>query len=74
MRWLWDREPALIVGVIEALILVGVAFGLPITTDQLAQIMAFVIALGALITRRSVYAPATIQDEIVFEADDEFLD
>lgn len=63
-----DREPAVIIGLvtaaIEALIALVVAFGVELTGEQVAAIMGFVAAAGAviaaLLTRRRVYAPATV--------------
>jgi hypothetical protein len=63
-----DREPAVIIGLvtaaIEALIALVVAFGVELTGEQVAAIMGFVAAAGAviaaLLTRARVYAPATV--------------
>ena len=69
---LWEREPAMIVGLVETAIILAIAFGVTVTTEQLAAIVAFMTVLAAFITRQNVYSPASIEDEIVFEADDLF--
>lgn len=51
---LWGREPAMIVALVGAVISLTVAFGLSVTAEQTAAIVAVVqIALG-LITRSRV--------------------
>ena len=45
------REPALILGLIQAGIALAVGFGLNLTGDQVALIMAFSSAVVAVITR-----------------------
>lgn len=70
------REPAAIVGAIAALVqaalVVAVAFGLHLTADQitaLAALAAVVVPLvQAIVTRSKVYAPATV-DAAVAAAD-----
>jgi hypothetical protein len=42
-------EPAVIVGLLEALLSAGVAFGLPVTHTQVALIMAVAAAAGGVI-------------------------
>ena len=48
------REPALVTGIVGALIALGVAFGLELTGEQTGAIMAFVSALLAVVTRSQV--------------------
>lgn len=54
MPKLWGREPAVIIGVVQALIALGVAFGLSITAEQVGMINAAVAAVLAFITRSQV--------------------
>ena len=51
---LWNREPALILGAVGAVIALAVSFGLPVTTEQVGFILAAVSAILALITRSRV--------------------
>lgn len=51
---LWDREPALILGLIQSALALAVGFGLNLSGDQVALIMAFSAALIAVITRSQV--------------------
>lgn len=73
MRWLWDREPALVVAFVEEVLLLLMVFGVPLTVEQFGAIQAVIIAAAGLVTRRNVYAPATIQKQIEFEADDDLF-
>lgn len=49
-----NSEPALIVGVLQALIALAVAFGLQLTADQIAAIMGLIAVIGAFVTRYHV--------------------
>ena len=49
-----SREPALILGAINALIAVGVGFGLKLTPEQVGLINAAVAAVIAVIIRQNV--------------------
>lgn len=48
------REPALIVGLVEALLVLAVAFGLDLTTEQVAAVTGAAVVVGALLTRSQV--------------------
>ena len=52
------QEPALVVGVVTAGLAVAVGFGVPVSLDQQARILAFVGAalalIGALVVRSQV--------------------
>jgi len=54
----WDREPALIVAFVQALITLAVVFGAHITSAQSTAIIGVVIAalavVGGLVTRSQV--------------------
>lgn len=62
---LWRREPARIVGFVSALIMLLIAFNVPVTDEQKAAILAIVTAglalLQAEVTRANVYAPETVE-------------
>ena len=48
------QEPALVTGVVSALIALGISFGLDLSTDQVGTIMAVVGALLAFVVRSQV--------------------
>lgn len=55
---LWGREPALILSAVQAVLALGVGFGLPVTSEQTALILAASAAIiGVLI--RSQVTPTT---------------
>lgn len=49
-----QREPALITGLVGALIAAGVSFGLDLSGDQTSALMGVTVAVLALITRSQV--------------------
>lgn len=51
---MWNREPALIIGALQALLAVGIGFGLDLSEEQLALILAATAAVLALLTRSQV--------------------
>lgn len=51
---LWGREPALILGLVQAAIVLVMAFGLELDPQQIGAIMAFVNILLAVVTRSQV--------------------
>ncbi len=51
---IWGREPALILAAANALLALAVGFGLPVTTEQAALVMAAVSAVVGVITRSQV--------------------
>jgi hypothetical protein len=48
---MFGREPALIIGAIQAIVALGIGFGLHVTPEQFGLIMAAVTALLAVLTR-----------------------
>lgn len=62
MRTLWNREPALILGAVQTLVALAVAFGLDLSSEQVGAIMAASAAVVALITRRTVTSPASVAE------------
>lgn len=51
---MWGREPALILGAVQALLALGLSFGLHLTSEQIGAIMAASAAVLAVITRSQV--------------------
>jgi hypothetical protein len=51
---LWDREPTVLLGVIQAGVTLGVCFGLELTQEQIGAILTFSTAVVTLITRSRV--------------------
>lgn len=54
MGTLWGREPALILGLVQAALALAIGFGLRLTPEQMGLVMAFTAALLAVITRSRV--------------------
>ena len=48
------REPALVLGLVGALIALGTAFGLDLSKEQTGAITALVVAVLAVVTRQNV--------------------
>lgn len=48
------QEPALVMGAIQALLILGASFGLGLTDAQTGAILAFAAAVLSLITRQMV--------------------
>lgn len=51
---IWKREPALILGAVQAIIALAVSFGLGLTVEQTGAILAATAAVLAVITRSRV--------------------
>ena len=51
---IFDREPALILAAVQALLALAIGFGLDITTEQVALILAATAAVFGAITRSKV--------------------
>ncbi len=49
-----NREPALIIGAVMAVLAVLAGFGLEVTGEQMALISAALVAIGAIFTRSQV--------------------
>ena len=58
MKSLWNREPALILGVVQAILGLLLAFGVDLTSEQIGMILAVTAAVLALVTRTKV-TPST---------------
>lgn len=57
---LWGREPAMVVALVQAALVLGVSFGLDISAEQIAAILALSAIVLGLITRSQVTAPANL--------------
>lgn len=55
------NNPTLIVGFVEAILALGVAFGLDLTVEQTGSIIAALVALFAVLNRALVYGPKTVE-------------
>lgn len=51
---IWEREPVLILGLIQAGIALVVSFGLQLEPEQIGAILAFSAAVLSVIARRQV--------------------
>lgn len=60
MGTLWGREPAMVVALIQAILVLGVSFGLKLTPEQTAGILTISAIVLGLITRSQVTAPANL--------------
>lgn len=66
MSNLWNREPAAIIGMVQALLAVAIGFGLDLSSEQLGLILAALAAVLGFITRSQVTpvkAPAPVVDD-----------
>lgn len=61
MTSLWNREPALILGLVSACVTLVSAFGFKVSTEQLSAIMLVTSAVIAVITRQTVTSPESLQ-------------
>lgn len=50
----WCNEPIVVIGVLQTVIAMGMSFGLKLTADQVAAVMAAASAVGALVARSRV--------------------
>lgn len=55
-------EPALVAGLVQAALALALAFGVPLTDEQLGAIMAITAALLALVVRAKVTPARTPED------------
>lgn len=58
MGSLWGREPAMVVALVQAIIVLAVSFGLQLSQEQTAAILALTAVVLGLITRSQV-SPAS---------------
>lgn len=57
---LWGREPAMVLALVQAAIVLVVAFGLQLDGEQIAAITSFTAVLLGVITRSQVIPVKTI--------------
>lgn len=55
-----SKEPAVLVGLVQAILALAVSFGADLTSEQVGSIMAVTSALLALLVRQAVVSPATL--------------
>lgn len=60
---LWGREPALIVAAIQAVLALAIGFGLPVSPEQLALIVAAMTAVLGVLVRSQVTPAAALPPE-----------
>lgn len=71
---IWKREPALFLGVINAILALLIAFGVAdLSTGQTGAILAVSSAVFALITRQSVTPTAKLQTYATVEPQDHYV-
>lgn len=57
LQRIWDRitaEPALVGGLVQAILVLGVSFGLALSEDQTAAILALTAVIVAIFVRQNV--------------------
>lgn len=59
MKSLWNREPAAILGALQAVLALAITFGIGLTVEQVGAILAASAALLAVLLRQTVTAPAS---------------
>lgn len=60
----WGREPVMILATVQALLALGVGFGLPVTTEQMGLIMGAAAAVLGLWARQQVYPSAMVEAKL----------
>ena len=59
---IFNREPALILAAVQAILAVAIGFGLDVTTEQLALILAASAAILGVVTRSQVTPTGASED------------
>lgn len=59
---LFNREPAMILGLIQAVIALAIGFGLNWSAEQVSLVLAATAAILAVVTRTQVTPVGTIED------------
>ena len=59
---LFGREPAMVLALVQAVIALGVAFGLSLAPDQVGAILAVTAVILGLITRSRVSPVSTVPE------------
>ena len=63
LRVLFKNESALAVSLIEAVLAVAIAFGLDLSGEQVAALVALMVPVGALVTRAQVWTAGSVDRE-----------
>jgi hypothetical protein len=63
MSSLWGREPALILACVQAVLACAVGFGLDLTSEQMALVLAATAAVLGLVVRQQVTPTATLAEK-----------
>lgn len=58
------NNPALLIGLLEAVLALAVAFGVDLTKEQMGAVVAAIVAVGAIATRQSVHGPVSHQRDL----------
>lgn len=58
---MFKREPALVLGLVQAALVLAVSFGLQLSAEQTTAIAGLMAALFAFVTRSQVSSPATTE-------------
>ena len=65
---IWQAEPAMVIGLVTAVLALVVSFGIPVSQDQrdaiVGVVSAVLILLGAVVVRANVYPAAKIEGKI----------
>lgn len=56
----FNREPVLLLGLVQAVIGLLAAFAIPLSAEQVGALMAVTAAVLSFIARSQVYAPASV--------------
>lgn len=54
MKKIWNREPALFIGLVSSVVSLGTSFGLGLTGEQVGAIMALTSAILSFVVRSKV--------------------
>jgi hypothetical protein len=61
MKNVWKEEPTAVVTIINAALNLAIAFGLHLSADQIAAIVAFTTLLSGIVIRTQVHSPSTVE-------------
>jgi hypothetical protein len=70
---LWGREPAMVLALVQAVIVLGVSFGLALTTEQTGAILALTAVVLGLLTRSQVFPTKSTAGVAATQAANEVL-
>jgi hypothetical protein len=61
---LWGRQPVLVLSFVQAVLALIMGFGVHLTGEQVALVMAFMVSLLGLLTQTQVIPVATLPDHV----------